>query len=517
MGIFSTGFAALTLLGLILLKLFPAKWRWLVLLGLSWGFYAFCGLGPFAVLLAVTGLGYAAGRRLSALNERLAALDKGDKPQTEALRGRKKRTLALALVLLFGALFAFKYLSGLTAGLDRLLGLGWSLPALFVPLGLSYYCFQSAGYMIDCYRGGVTAERSFPRYALFVAFFPQLTEGPIGRYGDLAPQLADPKPLTWESAKTGLQLILWGALKKLVIADRAAVVVSEIYGNYTAYGGVMIAVGVLFYCIQLYCDFSGTIDVVRGVAYLLGVELAENFRRPIFAVSLTDYWRRWHISLGAWLRDYMFYPISLSRWYQKISRRLRKRLGGRFGKILPTSLVTFLIYFVIGVWHGSSLKYLAFGVYNGVIITAGLLAEPLFEKFCVSRGIDRKSRDMRAFGMLRTTCIVFVGRYLTRAGSLRAALAMLWKTVRHPIPSQFSSGALFRLGLTGLDLALIGCGVLAVLFVEARTERGDDLDGALERRRGLRTLLTFLALAVLLLFGVFRGSYIPTEMIYQQF
>ena len=185
------------------------------------------------------------------------------------------------------------------------------------------------------------------------------------------------------------------------------------------YGGAVIASGILFYCIQLYCDFSGGIDITRGVARLFGIDMAENFRRPIFATSLTDYWRRWHITLGAWMRDYVFYPISLSRGFGKLSRWARTHIGGTAGKIFATSLATFIVYFIIGIWHGANFRYIAFGLWNGVLITASLLLEKTFLRWKAALHVNDKSAGWRVFMTLRTALLVFIGRYFTAAAAER--------------------------------------------------------------------------------------------------
>lgn len=203
-----------------------------------------------------------------------------------------------------------------------------------------------------------------------------MVQGPISRFGDLGPQLLAGRSLDFGNLKYGIQLMLWGYFKKLVIADRAAVLVSSVLDHPWDHSGSILAVGVLFYCIQLYGDFSGGIDITRGVAKLFGIDLAENFRRPLYATSLTDFWRRWHITLGTWMRDYLFYPLSLSKPFGKLGKLTRRHIKGKLGKILPTSLATFLVYLVIGIWHGANWRYIAFGFWNGGIITLSLLLSP---------------------------------------------------------------------------------------------------------------------------------------------
>lgn len=519
MSLFSLGFVGFVLGGLLLYYLLPKKAQWPVLLGLSWLFYILGGLGMFGYLLFVTLTTYGAGRILGCLAEQQKKLSKEEKATVLPVIKRKKKFWAgSCMVLNFALLFFVKYWDFVLENINAMLGLSFPLWGILAPLGISYYMFQSIGYLIDVYRGKVSAETNFFKYSLFVSFFPQITQGPIGRFDHLAPQLFGERDFSFDNCKAGLQLILWGALKKMVVADRAGVVVSQVYGNYQSYGGVVIAFGVLFYCIQLYCDFSGGIDIIRGIAKIFGIDMAENFRRPLFSTSLTDFWRRWHISLGTWMKDYLFYPVSLSKPLQKLGKFSRKKIGGRVGKVLPTSVVTFLIYFVIGIWHGSSWKYIAFGLYNGVFITAGILLEPMFSDWREKHHITPEHKGMYLFRLVRTWVLVFFGRYITRAGSFLTAVAMLWKTVRHPIPSQITNGVLLQLGLTPWDYAVVAIGTLVLVVVELFQERGKDLAKTLEEKPFvLQWAVMAAGLLVLLLFGIFRGDYIAAEFIYQQF
>lgn len=312
--------------------------------------------------------------------------------------------------------------------------------------------------------------------------------------------------------------MMWGYWKKLVIADRAAVIVNSVFAQPSAYGGVMTALGVGFYCIQLYCDFSGGIDISRGVAQMLGIHLAENFRRPIFATSLTEYWRRWHITLGTWMKDYLFYPLSLSKPFGRLGRFTRRHIKGRLGKMIPTSLATFVVYFVIGVWHGANFRYIAFGLWNGVLITGALLLAKPFATIWTKLGISRDHRGLRIFRTLRTMLLVFIGRYITRAPRLMTAIGMLWTTVTKPCLYQLTDGTILQLGLQRSDLAVVALGTASVLVVESYQERGGQVRKTLEKQ-GFFTqwLCIFLPLLGLLLLGILRGGYIASEFIYKQF
>ena len=304
----------------------------------------------------------------------------------------------------------------------------------------------------------------------------------------------------------------------MVIADRASVVACAVIDNYTSYRGSVILFGVLFYCIQLYCDFSGGIDIARGVAKLFGIDMAHNFKRPLFAKNLQEFWRRWHITLGAWLKDYLFYPITLSKPFIKLGKFTRAHIKGKAGKILPTSLATFIVYFVIGIWHGAEWKYILFGCYNGVIITASLLLEPWFIKTRNNLKIKDESNWYGMFCILRTVLIVVIGRYITRAAGVGEAFEMLAKTVTDFSVAPALDGTLFALGLTKFDYLVVLLGAVSIFVIEFSEERGVRLSEKIEEKGVLPTFIfIFLALFIFVVFGIFRGDYIASEFIYKQF
>lgn len=511
----SWAFVAFVLGTLLAYYILPKRLQWRILLLASYGFYLSGGTRTVWYLLFTTLSVYLAGRLLDALNRRRVAADRAEK---ERLTRKKKLVVLAALLANFGLLYVLKYWSFTVEQLQPLFGGKLRSADFVLPLGVSFYTFQAVGYVIDCYRGKYPAERNPARLALFTSFFPQMVQGPISRYGELGPQLMAQHDFDATEVKYGIQLVLWGYFKKLVIAERAGVVVSEIFDHYTSYGGAMLAVGVLFYCIQLYCDFSGGIDITRGVAELFGIHLAENFRRPIYATSLADYWRRWHITLGQWMRDYLFYPLSLSKPLGRLGKWSRRKIGGKLGKVIPTSIATFVVYFVIGVWHGANFRYLVFGLWNGTIITTSFLLEGRFQALCARAHIAREGKFWHGVRLIRTNVLVFFGRYLTRAPRLMAALWMMVQLVRNPQLSNLWDGTILTLGLTGKDLVIVLLGQFAVLVLEFFQERGVKIRAALEQRHWLIQWAAILVLlVVILLLGIMRGSYIASAFIYQQF
>ena len=348
----------------------PAKIRWVVLLLASYGFYASRSLAGLPFILATTGTTWLAALAIARIGEsgkaRLKAAEKERKKAIRAAARRRQRAVMLAALLLnFGLLAVLKYTDDVR---------GWfgaSPLGLLLPLGISFYTFQSMGYLLDVYNGKYAPQKNPARFALFVSFFPQVIQGPIGRYDQLEKQLEDGGQVDVPRA---FLLMLWGLAKKMVIADRALPMVSAVFdAPGGTWGGAMAVVGVLAYSVQQYCDFSGGIDLVAGIAELFGIRLAENFRRPYFAVSLGDFWRRWHISLGAWMRDYVFYPFALSRPVSRLSKAAKGRFGAAFARALPAALGNILVFALVGVWHGATSNYILWGLYNGVILAVTAL------------------------------------------------------------------------------------------------------------------------------------------------
>ena len=454
----------------------PRRVRWLVLLAASYGFYASRSLSSLPFILVTTlstWLGALRIDRLAAdakarLKAEKATLSSEEKKQLKArARSRERVWLYAVLVLNFALLAVLKYT-------DDVLSLaGRSALGLLLPLGISFYTFQSMGYLIDVYNGKYAAERSLPRFALFVSFFPQLIQGPIGRYDQLGSQLREPHDFDYDNMVRGLMLMLWGLFKKLVIADRAMGLVDTVFSAPAGeYGGAASVVAVLFYAVQQYCDFSGGIDLVTGAAELMGIHLAPNFRRPYFAVSLGDFWRRWHISLGAWMRDYVFYPFALTKPMTRLSRAAKGVLGADVARALPAALGNILVFLLVGVWHGASMNYVLWGLYNGVILAASALLEPAYKHANERLGRLTRTRGFHVLRVLRTFLIVNIGWYFDRCARAADAFAMLGRTVSAPRLSQLTDGTLLTLGLKAGDYRILAVSTAILFAVSLLQERG---------------------------------------------
>ena len=445
--------------------------------------------------------------------------NKEDKKYADVIKKKKRLVVLITALLNFGILFFLKYWNPVADMINNALQVEKiSRLELILPLGLSFYIFQSIGYIIDVYRNKYEPEKNVFKYALFTSFFPQMVQGPISRFDSLGNELFVEHEFSWDNLKDGIQLLMLGYFKKLVIADRAAVVVNAVIGDYTNQSGSVLLIAMILYCIQLYCDFSGGIDVTRAVAKMFGITLVDNFKRPIFSTSLTDFWRRWHISLGSWMKDYLFFPMSMSKLFVKFGKFVRKHIPGKAGKILPVSIVTFIVYFVIGIWHGASLKYIAFGLWNGVLITAALLLEPLFIKLKQKLHITDKNKLFYIFQIVRTSIIVLIGRYITRAPRLLAVFDMARITFTNFNLSNIFDGTMMNFGITVMDYIVIIIGTIVMLAMEALEEYGIGTKKLVEKQKTIiQWIILMVSILTLTIFGICRGNYIASEFIYKQF
>lgn len=512
MSLVSIEFIVFVIISLLLYYMIPKKYQWIMLLVSSISFYLIGGTTAILYLIFTTLTTYFAGRLLGKYN-------KEDKKYADIIK-RKKRLVVLVTALLnFGILFFLKYWNPVADMINNALQIEKiNRLELILPLGISFYIFQSIGYIIDVYRNKYEPEKNVFKYALFTSFFPQMVQGPISRFDSLGNELFSEHKFSWDNLKDGIQLLMLGYFKKLVIADRAAVVVNAVIGDYKNQSGSVLLVAMILYCIQLYCDFSGGIDVTRAVAKMFGITLVDNFKRPIFSTSLTDFWRRWHISLGSWMKEYLFFPLSISKPFVELGRKIRKYIPGRAGKIAPVSIITFIVYFVIGIWHGGSLKYIAFGLWNGILITTSLLLEPFFIKVKQKLNITDKNKLFYIFQIVRTSIIVLIGRYITRAPRLLDVFDMAKITFTNFNLSNVFDGTMMNFGITMTDYIVIIVGTIVILIMEAIDEYGIGIKKLVEKQKVIvQWLILMISILTLTIFGICRGNYIASEFIYKQF
>lgn len=491
MSLVSTGFLVFLLVGVIVYYLIPKKAQWAWLLILSYAYYLCSGYKTVVFILLTTIVTFTSGILLERTEDNLDKSLKADglaredkKALKEKAKTYKKRVVVLALLLVFGVLAVVKYHNFAIENVNGIIkafgGNGRiSTFTLLLPLGISFYSFQSISYVIDVYRGKVKACNNIFKYALFVSYFPQITQGPIGRYDRLAPQFLAEHKYDLAVIQHGLQRMAWGLFKKFIIADRAGVVSDLVFNNPGQYHGIYVIIGVLAYCAQLYGDFAGGIDMVMGASEMFGIHLDDNFRQPFFSHSIGEFWRRWHITLGTWMKDYVFYPFCLSKAMNKFGKWGKKHLGDHVGKTLPICLSNLLIFFIVGIWHGAEWRYIMYGMYNGVIIAFSNLVEPLYKKCLHACHINPHKKWWQCVQILRTFILVNIGWVFDcSAAGMESAIRMIKRMITDLRFDQLNAGMFKSIGLTSVDYIILAAGCIVILIISILKERGVQIRAA---------------------------------------
>ncbi|MDO4332432.1 MAG: MBOAT family O-acyltransferase [Eubacteriales bacterium] len=443
--------------------LLPKKWQRGVLLIANIVFYLSAGVkyAGFILVTAISAWGIAL--LVERTNEKYQELRKNARTREEKQAGKavctrkKKQIMIVVMALNFGIWIGFKY-SGLP-----------------LPLGISFYTFIAVGYCIDVYRGKYTAEKRFDRFFLFLTFFPHIIQGPFSRYDKLKDSLSTEHEFSLDRMGEGIVRMLWGFFKKMVIADRLGVVVQNIYGGEGSYGGIYILVLMAAVTLQLYADFSGYMDIAAGICRVLGLELQENFRQPLFSRSIEEVWRRWHITLGAWFRDYLFYSISMSRAVQKLGKRCKEKMSPAMARMIPSYLALAVVWTATGFWHGATWYYLIWGWMNMVFIILGMQLSASYTKIREKLHISDSNRAWRLFQMLRTFLLFGYMEMFSDSGSTSCSVRLTislfssnnWGLVKHPL--------LLFPGLEILDVVIVAAGLLLILTADILKEKGKNL------------------------------------------
>ena len=412
----------------------PARWKRYSLLLISLGFFFLISGVLVAYLLASALSIWAFGLWLQKIHTRKAAAVKAaEKSERKAIKQayliRSRYVLGLAALVHIGGLLVLKYSGFFMENVNLLFGKAYPVPSYALPIGISFFSLQAFSYLFDVYRGVQEADRNLLRLTLFLAFFPQIVEGPICRYSQTATQLWDVKPITWENLTLGLQRIGYGMMKKLVVADRLNAFIEAVFTGYHDLQGGVIAIAAVCYTIQLYMDFSGAMDAVTGTAQIFGITMPENFQRPFFSRTISEFWTRWHISLGAWFKDYIFYPVTMSKPMKNLTSTARKRIGNHFGPLVAGAIALFCVWFSNGLWHGAAWSYIFFGMYHFVLILSGNLFAPAAKWLNGKLPWSAESLGFRIFQILRTSVLVVIGELFFRAEGLKAGLAMFGRMV----------------------------------------------------------------------------------------
>lgn len=529
MAITSVTFLIFLLCTFLVFYLCPVRYRWVVLLIASICFYVQAGAWKFLPFIVVTSAvvwfcALQIGKLYEEQEEKLHTgnPDRAAKKEIRAVYKKKaKRFLLIALVLCIGFLCVTKFTKYAVEYLNRIAGaLNGSEPFsaawLFVPLGISYYTFSTVGYLLDIYWKRYSYETNFFRFLLYAIYFPHIIQGPISRYNLLGQELK--KELRFDSRRIvfGMELMLWGFFKKLVIADRLNIFVSAVYDGKDHAGSIFL-VTMLFDAIQIYTDFSGYTDIVRGASQIFGVELEQNFNHPFFSRTVPEFWRRWHITLGEWFKDYVYYPCTMSAFMKRLNKKAKTRLSERGSRFVAVVIPICLTWVLTGLWHGTGKTYLCWGIYYSILITLSSAFQPEFAALTKKLKIRTECFSWRLFQMARTFCCFMGGRLLTSTGGLWVTKKVIKNILFNLRPGNFVDGTLLTFGLDAPQIVLLAFCLLILWGVSMMQERFSVREKLAEQNIVFRWTIIYLALFAVLIFGIYGIGYDSAAFIYEQY
>ena len=505
-------------LGLFLVYyIVPKKLQWVVLLAASLFFYATYGTRKLVFILAATLIAWLGGRWIKRIYDAQATYSPDKREAAKLARGRARRALNLCVALIVAMLlyckigqWAIEKVMSLVKG-ERFSATVW------VALGISYYSFSLIGYLADVYWRKDAPEENFFRLLLFSAYFPKVLQGPISRRKNLAPQLRAPHPFNYREFTFGIQRTCWGYFKKMVVADRLAIFVNKVFAK-SSPSGSYVLVAVIFSAFQLYCDFSGCMDIVLGISESLGLKLEENFNHPFFSRSAAEFWRRWHMTLGTWFKDYVYMPLVISPRLMKLAKGVKNRFGNRASKALMTLIPTYIVWILTGLWHATGWPYLAWGLMWGTVIALSTVFDPEIKKLAKALRINTEGEVWKIFQMVRTFGIFCLGRLLTAPGSLNTT----WKLTKNLFikfdPWKLVDGSLYTLGLDRPNLLLAIVCLLVVGFVSVKEESGVHLrEKIAESPLVFRWAIYYALFFAIIIFGIYGPGYNAASFVYMNF
>jgi D-alanyl-lipoteichoic acid acyltransferase DltB (MBOAT superfamily) len=425
------------------------------------------------------------------------------------------------LLLNFGILAITKYTNFTIENINYILtSIGnenrLSFWTIALPMGISFYTFQTMSYIIDVYREKHPAETNFFKLALFVSFFPQLVQGPISRFSDLSKTLFKEHDFDYQNVKFGLQRIMWGFFKKMVLADRMLVAVNTLIRDPENYKGFYVLVVMLFYAYELYADFTGGIDITIGIAQVLGINVKENFERPYFSKSIAEFWRRWHITMGTWFKDYVFYPLSVSKRMLRLSKYSRKKFGDAIGKRIPVYLSTLIVWFTTGIWHGANWNFIVWGLMNGIVIIISLEFKPFYEWFHNKFDVADKL-SFKIFQIVRTILLMSTLRLFDCYRDVPLTFKMVGTMFTVFNFNDIFNGTLMKLGLSVSDYFILIIGLLIMIGVSMEQRSGSLRIKISTFHPVIRKAIYLTAIVSIFIFGAYGVGYDSSQFIYNQF
>lgn len=503
----------------------PKKIQWIWLLLASLGFYYTYGKVHFAFILVACLITYGSAKWMGKIYDDLDTYLKENEVSREEKRDLQlkakqkcKKIHMTGVVLLLFMLVYSKTAKWILAAIASVSGNQGILDMkVIVALGISYYTFSAIGFMADVYWKKEKPEKNFFRLLLFLIYFPKILQGPIAKHKNLAPQLLQEHAFDYNKLCFGFQLMLYGYFKKMVIADRISPFVNTVFQNYSEYSGVYFVLAAFFGTLQLYCDFSGCMDIAIGFSEALGIELEKNFERPFFSRSAAEFWRRWHMTLGVWFKDYIYMPLVISPSIMKLAQKTKKRFGDRPGKAVVQIIPLAAVWILTGVWHGTGMNYVVWGIYWGLIIICSTIFEPEIKKLTAFCRINTEAYSWKLFQMVRTFVLFAIGRIITIPNDLHASAHILKEIVCNFRPSVFIDGSLFELGVNRLNFLVAGIAIFVLWGISMLQERCHVREELAKSNLVFRWIVFYVAIIVVLVFGIYGSGYSAGSFVYMNY
>ena len=526
MTITSVEFLLFCVASVVIFLLFPRRYRWISLLISSVAFYCISITDKTILIwIVITSLStWIAARCLDSENKKMNAallqegLERQDKKRiTDDTKKKRKKILIAALVLNIGILVAFKFFNYFTDGFKMLVGIisgaeAADVATLIMPLGISYYTFSTIGYILDVYWKRYESEKNFARYFLFAIYYPHILQGPISRYNLLGQELKKPElRLTWDNFVCGMESIALGCFKKLVIADRVSIFVGNTLTVNHHHGSIYI-IALIFDAIQIYADFSGYMDIVSGISKIFDVKLEQNFNHPFLAKSVPEFWRRWHMSLGSWFKDYVYYPISMSKAVKKLNKRVKDWKSPHLKNMVLVIIPVMVTWLLTGLWHGTGKGYVAWGIYYGTLITLSVTFSEDIQNIVRKLGINTESFSYRVFQTLKIFCIFIGGRFLGSTIGMPQRIRIIKNIIRALVDFN-----IFSHGLSRGDFLIVAVGVLLMIAIAAIETKENIFEWFNRQNVIFRAIVLYGIIFAVFLLGIYGTGYDTSNFMYQQF
>lgn len=511
---------------LLVYQLTPRKLRWSILLFTSFFYMYYCSGIYMIFTMIAAAFTYVAAILLDVnkkkTKERIKEFDKETKKIFKKKQaGVQKFICICGIMAALGILLYLKYYNFFAENINDLFGKGnpvFAPKKLFLPMGISFYTLSAIGYIADVYWEKVEAQKNPLKLLLFLSFFPTLMEGPITSYTEINDELFSGKSLDIDNLSQGYIRIFWGLFKKLIIADRLSVIVNELFDCAGNYHGAFIALAAIAYTVQLYMEFSGCIDIVIGSAKLFGIKLPENFRQPFLAQDASEFWRRWHISLGVWFKTYIFFPVSTSKPAKKWNKYGSKHAGKYITQFVLAAMALFPVWIANGLWHGAAWHYVCYGLYYFIIILLEFATKPLRVKFMNKVKISDETSWFKWLRRVKTWIVIFTGELFFRADTLKAGMRMFKSMFRDFSVKELFNGALLSMGIDRFDWLAIAFGLIVVTIVGAFREKHELFgEWIANRHLPIRWLIYILVIVSVVMLGVYGPGHEEVDLIYAGF